>query len=1058
MQTNSQVNHLEIKQCEGICTEYLKDDICGIGLQLGLARRQAKEVIEQLVKRYGILVERAPDEVNFVHLSFQEYLVAEFMVRKPVDFQINQLSHVWLNRSWRESLICWFGLLGSRSEQEISLKALEQLTKLGETGELQRMQSLMLRTEIATTDLRFPVKEARKIVEEAAHEVETSAFSEFRTTLARNLAIGALGSSVRGECRSVVKRWMPGYAKSTRLHLLQTFKSWEPSDTLRKTLLRAHYDEESQCRHAAAETFATLFFASSSTLSTLKQLAMHHVRPEVRAAALHGLESRPEWASSAVKAAEVNAESCNTELLLVVSRIRVRESMNNDTDLNRIWRIWTTDSLDFCFRKELVNILCDGWPQHPEIRELFVRQLGQQQSTWKIELPLEYLVRCYPNDEEVATILAGLFERFGTHMQRLDSDQYWEVMWSGYREHSLVTAALRAALNKENEKYGRDVLLPHTSSAFAFLGGDEERDHLLASYETADYHSRHWIVSALFRGWPKNKIVQKHIRKWADGPVEVAAFLADWGDDLFPDPKQREEWLRRLIVGTRQTRTIGPLVALIKEFPDTSTKEAVINFLDDARLWYYHRMQLQGLFAGKFPDDPKSLEIVTRSLSEIDGPEPGDFAASFQSNVEIANRLLAAAVTAPVDARMTVTSVLRSRPVDYQTVMEMIPEPYAEEASAVRASGLMAQAKAVHGCSRAMKDLSDSLASDLASNGFCLGLRRRAALSGFLELELYEDAVKIIANQGGGTWNELTDLFDRDPISIEAVIEHWDNLFPFLVQKDLELNLPIETLLDAGYGSLLEQNSTGRKMLDEYFKAESPQWISPAYLEIMVRRQPKSESLRKRLLSAVVGGHYRRDVACAATRLLAEIFSSSPDIWTDLFEDRGPPEEYVSPNLEAGVMGYLVLGWPDGKLATWARSVPHRERLQWSPRDCLLVAVASKDTAAAEMAVLDLLAEPLRSWEYDMEDTHALRMWAQSEESSEMLADWTRSNNPSYSLTALSLISNGYARENIDKDELRERFNAQIAVAISPADGLNAATGRHTSWAVDVYSILQNSS
>ncbi len=72
-------------------------------------------------------------------------------------------------------------------------------------------------------------------------------------------------------------------------------------------------------------------------------------------------------------------------------------------------------------------------------------------------------------------------------------------------------------------------------------------------------------------------------------------------------------------------------------------------------------MRLEGLFASKFPDDPRSLEIVERSLREIDGPNPGYFAASFQRNTQVSKRLLAAAVTAPTDVRMTVASVLRSR-------------------------------------------------------------------------------------------------------------------------------------------------------------------------------------------------------------------------------------------------------------------------------------------------------------------------------------------------------------------------------------------------------------
>jgi len=160
----------------------------------------------------------------------------------------------------------------------------------------------------------------------------------------------------------------------------------------------------------------------------------------------------------------------------------------------------------------------------------------------------------------------------------------------------------------------------------------------------------------------------------------------------------------------------------------------------------------------------------------------------------------------------------------------------------------------------------------------------------------------------------------------------------------------------------------------------------------------------------------------------------------------------------SGVLGYLVLGWPDGVVASWVHSVPCEQRVQWSAKDRLLIAITLKDAAAAEASAVDMLCEPLEPWKYHTEDTYALLRWAQSAESSPTLTRWLESDNPSLSATALSLMVNGHASVEPDTEKLIKRFNDQmVPKGTAPSDGRNAVTGRHVSLAVSVYSDLNPS-
>jgi hypothetical protein len=156
------------------------------------------------------------------------------------------------------------------------------------------------------------------------------------------------------------------------------------------------------------------------------------------------------------------------------------------------------------------------------------------------------------------------------------------------------------------------------------------------------------------------------------------------------------------------------------------------------------------------------------------------------------------------------------------------------------------------------------------------------------------------------------------------------------------------------------------------------------------------------------------------------------------------------------MLGHLALGWPEGEVATWVGALPPGERSQFSVRDRLLFAVLLKDAAEAEAAAIEMMSEPLESWQYRTEDINVLRIWAESDESESSLARWVALDNPSLSLTSISLIASTRRSLEPHVDQLIERFNAQLmSLADAPEDGLNAAIGRQTSWAVSVYSTLR---
>lgn len=1045
---------LSKERCEEVCTVFLMDDMHGLGEPAAKARRVAAEAVNQLNGQYGVLVERSPDEFSLLHLSIQEYLTAESVARQSHDDQIEWMAGIWASPAWRETLIAWFGILGARGEMVLSSRASQRLEDLGAKNEWLRTQSIELRMEIATSDSGLPISEARRIVELAVNEVESSPIVELRVSLARNIAIGALGTRVRSECRSAIRRWLPGQLSYKRRALIASFKDWAPSTDLWSTLVRSLRDEDVMCRRAAAETIAHVFVDNDETLATLERMAIFDVRPEVRAAAIYGLTARTEWQAQAIACASANRSTANAELFLGTVRTRVKQGLQTDEDIARVWMLLDGGSLEYQVQHDAIGLLCEGWPSDQNLRGFLLDRLRKAQSGFDVEVPLQYLVRCCPGDVEVAEVVASLVRQFG-RMLTLGDHRVWEDLSAGFRGNAKLAPAIRDSLNADRAKYKGPLWDPRTAHAMVTIGDEGAKLELLESYELADIRGRYWIAFALQRGWGGDIVVRERLQHWADGSIEMAAPLGSLGRVLISESSKRVHWLRKIARASAVTREVGAVMALLEEYPDESTKELVRDLLDSPRIWYYHRTEIQARFASIYPDDPRSLEIVEDSLSNIDGPNFGVIARAFERDAGLRARFLDAAIPAPADVRVAVATIFRERAIELDSVVELTPLPLAEEDSAVRASCLMARARAAKGDSVLVEQLEQFLAPEFNSVGTYMDMRRRTALAALLELGAYSRVVARFADDGGRNWTHgLIDWLAHDLVSPGALIEHWEALKPLLLESNVqERELPVSEFVRSGYDALFEKTPALELLLGSYFENQVPDVAGATYFEAFARHRPRSRSLRRLLIKSIRRGNFG-DAACAAARILAAQFYGSEDIWGELSTIGEPRDAFGQ--LADGVLGHLALAWPQGVAATWARLLNSAEIAELGVRDRLLVAIVRDSPIEAEDVVHEIMSEPMASWKYRAEDANVLHIWAKWNGSKRSLDSMVNSENASHSLTAISLMS--IARRDIEAHigALIDRFNRQFSVScVPPEDGLNAGLGRQGPWAASVYSTLK---
>lgn len=1054
MQFNGRVVISSADHLEQVCAAYLADDVDGLGFIKPEASRRAQAIVSALVSRFGLLIEKAPQELGFVHLSIQEFLAAEAVCRKTEDEQLTWIASIWMQPMWHECLMDWFGIQGARGKKVFAGQAANRIAELGSVGEFERMQALELRTELVCADIGLPINEARKIIHEASDDTEKSPFLQHRVALARALTIGALGSGVREECSALIRKWTPGRPSFSRAAVLSALEEWKPADDLQSALLQGLRDEEFICRRAAAQTIVKVFGHSDDLLSILVRMALHEIRPEVRASAVRALGLQVTWAEQALACANANLAAACAELMLETVKVRVKQRQHGAEDLQRMNRLWTTEAIDYWQRSEFYDVLFDGWPNAPTVREAFVTLMRDGNRPGEDDEQLIYLMRAYPGDDEIAELISQRLRSQGMHFAS-NKSMLWPIMRDSFRGHPLLAPALREALAEHRRQYEAIFWHPDTVGAYWVIGDDAARDELLASYGTEkDGNGKSWIARTLFEGWPNDEKVRQALNTWAQGAIESSAPLASFSRSLFANDLERRAWLEKLAEEGDARTVPQALFELLDQFPDRRGLELVRDRLKKAKIWYYHTVQLESQIAACAPSEPASQATFERSLGELDGPPASLWAASVENLPAFRSRILAATVPAPVEVRMAVVTTLRERMADYDNLIRLVPHYLAEDNGAVRATTMLALAQTARGDDFKHASFCDILTAELMSSGTYYTLRRRTALAGLLELGAGALAAETLEKTKLTHWTGLlVDSLHPDPVSLNTIVRHWNVLRPLLEARGLPTDLPVNEIVSAGYGTVLELSPDLKMDLDEYLCGPLPDWATASFLELLARRYPQSHLLRTTLIQALERGHKNNRVQRTIMRLLTHHFRADIPTLEKISSALVSLSRYSAAPAD-GILGYLASGWREAISIELIQAQLPSDRTEWGFRDRLLIFAAWNDRASAELGAREILAEPLRDWRYREEDTHILREWAEDAISTDVLQQWALSDNTTLSMTAISLMIEKNKISSLDLMALRERFNQQCQDVVSPPDGLDAVSRSNEAWCTRAYPAL----
>ncbi len=1036
---------ISIADCQTTFCAFLTDDLDGPGLTNYEARHQAQLIIDYALSGLGLLVERSPSELGFFHLTIQEYLAALAMVRKDEEAQLAWLSRVWNQPQWHEVVLGWFSIRGADQGKGATQRAIDWL-KESASMPWEKIQLLLLRTELAANDLGLSPREARSTIEEAADQVEATPFQKLRQTLAGQITQGLRSPTVGGTCDSRIGNWGPARSEWERASLIRALGNWQPTADLLHTLKLALHDETTKCRLAAAESLAKVFHDDHDLGNELAEIARSWPDAGVRAAALFGLWKGWPDHDSLVCLAENACHSLDMDLALTGIELRVSKGIHSKEDRQKIWYMFTHQNVSYELRDTCLKVLVQGWASDDEFRQLALEGLrASYPATPSDKEPLlSFLLHSWPGDKNVAHSIANYF--YGHSPLFIHDESLWEALFTGFRCNPDLSAAIRKDLNEHKINYQAIHWGPDAKRAYSVIGDDAAKSELLAAYPTASNGlDKFWICSTLIEAWSNDDDVKIFFSKEFLKPPGEVPFLANWTRLFIPKEDARRTWLLEAARSADERSISAPVSHLLNEFRDDECRKVVKEAISK-NIWYYNKIDFQGAFGAAFPDDPDSQKWIELAFGNIDGPSITPLAISHEHNLEIRQRLLAAARPVATDARAEVFRVMREHPITAETIQRLTVSIFSETDGQVRTSGILARSIAAQQLPELMDPLIEKLQEELNSVGSVLDIRRRSAFSGLLQLGQYETCIGALTQESPSSLHWLAEYHKADNLTTRTLFEHWDNLHDTAQKLGKNIEIPWGGLIYNGTASEALVNSVARSQLVEYLKSIPNKDRSPESLSLMAELLPGSNELRTCLIETINGQSFRNDNNLEAQRIYAEQFKGDEQALNDLGNTWAPPDAAAPSQPLSRFLYAWALGWPDNPVLQALLQQDDQPKL---PIHIALALCSITGDEKKALACIDSMIDATSEWGHalSVQYQQGLRKWAFTPSAAALLQKLITDPDGSRMITALRLLNISGRLTNENRIEMIGRFNEYLGGAAKLTDGIDILDGKATSIA-----------
>jgi hypothetical protein len=623
----------------------------GFDLAESEAAAAANEILSVNAETQGLIVEKAPGEVGFVHASFEEFLGAEHIGSWPFkDIEMFVNAHAAEGR-WRNVIT---NLL-SRIQRRDEFDRLVAVIEMPDFDEVTRYHRQFLLGDIAFGAAMRSTTVAKRLALAAMSRVETEDWLPARREALTSVLKGLADPMLKVEVEQRLIRWLPARLSSySRAALIEAFKLWKPTKQLQDLLLQAMSDEEREVQRAAAAAYANIFSSSNEACERLLD-GLARSRDLASATAL--LESLAQGWSDLPKVKALFSEawqSNGAELRLVgvlglaTTGILSDEARDFVLQSQSFW-----SGLSYQHRDLAAEMLRKYWHGNDVLIKSAVKRTSRaSSSSWPYEEAIIYLLDSPVDHPDVRAWVSEELKR-KYPFSIVDGRQ----AWSKVGRIAVTDSEIRIAANAYWCDPSKRLINMSSLPSYVASVNDPILIPILIEVlgQKKQNFEKYWALNALLTGWGRDHPdVENAIDTLAERPDEELDDLVPFMAQIMRNKTAARERLIRMSSRPQLRRDLlaAGLAACGCDSSDNDAVAAILAFPERLKGIFDPSYQLLENFAAH----PTVRALAIARIREANGPLSA-IASAYKDDPEIADALFDAAVPLPVELRTQVVEV-----------------------------------------------------------------------------------------------------------------------------------------------------------------------------------------------------------------------------------------------------------------------------------------------------------------------------------------------------------------------------------------------------------------
>jgi hypothetical protein len=689
------------------------------------AEEWAARVLDLGQHEFGVLVTPQEEHVGLLHRIFQEYLAARYLSRLSLDRVKAYCAETGRDGPWHEVTLTLMQLLDRQDDVDGLIEELRKPVAdcLEEPG-----QKILL-ARLAVAGINCSRNKACELVSQVFTWIECGRWMPLRLSLVRELAAGFESEQVGALVAARAGRWFPGRLRW--LHDVPAAATKMPTtETVSDLRIALHNCDSSYDYRGIAEALAKFSVTVPGLADEFLSILRESAEPELLAAALHALALG--WPAHPALGELLSAASAAPSKDLRYVAILARFNQGERSDAIRVALVGFCREGDWMWpwEKEIIGALVTGWPRDSQLkRDALERIEGiQRPRSWAPMPAVDYLLRGWPGDDDVARMVASQMFQEDHRFRMLNVADAHESLLAGFTKHPLLVAAAESWL----EKNAATSYSPLEVAVIAKIGGTPKCRQALLDWLRRGASMPAWIISTLLEMGPLDPELQAVLTEYI-GDDRRRADAVRWLPAIVRDPKELGVMLREVLRGEGILNSLSAITLLVGiEGRDGLWSEVEAKLTNDKQ-GHYWRLGHRTL-VNIWPQQPLIRELVKRTVFAEDislsvlldayGGDP-EIRPLLDQTMRVLHEDLRIEFIRAVDPLAH-----RGVPAAVAIVAEFRDEPNGE----ARTVAARAYSRACLRIGRQVAGLEAALVDDLTGFGMGQEQRRQAAVVGLLEL------------------------------------------------------------------------------------------------------------------------------------------------------------------------------------------------------------------------------------------------------------------------------------------------------------------------------------